>query len=243
MTPPIRTRPDGTRYPITPRRRGAGLFVALGAALALAGGSLTASGVGATAGAGDAFAASLPGNLTGDVADGLPGRNLSTRRAEARRSARQGRSQEAWSRLRLKQLARRIEHQTVQELDCVAASTGQVRAFLLQTPCTSLDRMLLAVGDGHGNAAVVSVVRVGFRTTAQAQAFQRVEDTPGSGDIRPLDIAAALNLTGVSLTAQHYHSRLDGSAVVIAEADTATGHLDGQLLDAIADTASYLPFT
>jgi len=38
--------------------------------------------------------------------------------------------------------------------------------------------MLLTIGDGHGNAAVVSVVRVGFRTTAQAQAFQRVEDMP-----------------------------------------------------------------
>ena len=101
--------------------------------------------------------------------------------------------------------------------------------------------MLLTIGDGHGNAAVVSVVRVGFRTTAQAQAFQRVEDMPGSGDVRPLDTAAFLKITGASLTAKHYHSRLDGSAVVVAEADTATGHLDGRLLAAIADTASYLP--
>jgi hypothetical protein len=145
--------------------------------------------------------------------------------------------------LRLKQLARRIEHQAAEELDCVASSTGQVRAFLLRTPCTSLDSMLLTVGDGRGNAAVVSVVRVDFRTTDQAEAFQRVEDIPGSGDVRPLGIAAALNLTDVSLTAHHYHSRLDGSAIVIAEADTATGHVDGQLLDAIAETASYLPLT
>lgn len=241
MTPPIRTRPDGTRYPITPRRGGAGALVAIGIALALASGSLTASGIGFAGATGGSLAADLPGNLAGDVTDGLPGRDLSTRRAEARRSARQGRSQEAWSRLRLKQLTRRIEHQVTQKLDCVAASTGRVREFLLQTPCTSLDRMLLTVGDGHGNAAVVSIVRVGFRTTAQAQAFQRVEDMPGSGDVRPLDTAAFLKITGVSLTAEHYHSRLDGSAVVVAEADTATGHLDGQLLDAIADTASYLP--
>jgi fructose-specific component phosphotransferase system IIB-like protein len=101
--------------------------------------------------------------------------------------------------------------------------------------------MLLTVGDGHGNAAVVSIVRVGFRSAAQAQAFQRIEDTPGSGDVRPLDIAVGLGITGVTLTAMHYHSRLDGSAVVVAEAETATGHIDGQLLDAIADTATYLP--
>lgn len=243
MTPPIRTRPDGTKYPITGRRSGTGLVVAIGAALVLASGSLTASSVGTTAGTGGALSADLPGNVAGDVADGLPGRDLSTRRAEARRSARQGRSQEAWSRLRLKQLARQIEHQSAEDLDCVASSTGQVRAFLLRTPCTSLDSMLLTVGDGRGNAAVVSVVRVGFRANDQAKAFQRVEDIPGSGDVRPLDIAAALNLTGVSLTAHHYHSRLDGSAVVIAEADPVTGHVDGQLLDAIAETASYLPVT
>jgi hypothetical protein len=187
--------------------------------------------------------ADLPGNLAGDVVDTLPGRDLGTRRAEARRSARQGRSQEAWSRLRLKQLTRRLAHQLGQELNCVAAATGEVRAFLLRTPCTSLDGLLLTVGDGHGNAAVVSVVRVGFRTTAQAEAFQRIEDIPGSGDIRPIDVAAALQLTNVRLTTHHYHSRRVGSSIVVAEADTATGHLDGRLLDAIADVASYLPIS
>ncbi len=103
--------------------------------------------------------------------------------------------------------------------------------------------MLLTVGDGHGNVAVVSVVRVGFRTSSQAQAFQRVEDQPGIGDIRPLDTALALGLTNVRLTALHYQSRLVGKAVVVAEADPATGHLDSATLDAIADVASYLPLS
>jgi hypothetical protein len=84
-------------------------------------------------------------------------------------------------------------------------------------------------------------VRVGFRTSAQAQAFQQVEDIPGSGDVRPFDVAATLQLTSMRLTGEHYHSRLIGSAVVVAEADTVSGHLDGQYLDAIADVASYLP--
>lgn len=103
--------------------------------------------------------------------------------------------------------------------------------------------MLLTVGDGHGNAAVVSVVRVGFRTSAQAQAFQRIEDEPGSGDVRPLETALALGLTNVRLTALQYRSRLNGTAVVVAEADTATGRLDPATLNTIADVASYLPLT
>ncbi len=108
MAPEFRTRPDGTRYPITPRR-GAGALVAIGIAVALAGGG-AAGGLGASATGGTAVSGSLAGNLAGDVVDGLPGRDLTTRRTEARRSAQRGRSTEAWSRLKLKQLARRAEH-------------------------------------------------------------------------------------------------------------------------------------
>ena len=246
MAPEFRTRPDGTRYPITGNGGGTGTVVAVIAAIALAAGG-GAAGLGAGAagagGATGAVTANLPGNLAGDVTDGLPGRDLSTRRTQARSSAQRGRSTEAWSRLALKQLTRRIEHAAAQQLDCLTASTGQVHAFLTHTPCTSLDRLLLTIGDGHGNAAVVSVVRVGFHTTAQARAFQQIEDTSDSGDMRPLDIAAVLHLTHLTLTAQHYHSRLDHNALVIAETDTASGHLDNALLNAIADTASYLPLT
>ncbi len=148
--------------------------------IALVGGGaadgLGAGGAGAATGAGDA----LPGNFAGDVVDSLPGRDLGTRRAEARRSAQRGRTAEAWSRLRLKQLARRIEHSAERRLDCVAAATGEVREFLKRTPCTSLDRVLLTVGDGHGNAAIVSVVRIGFRTSEQARAFKEIEDNPSA---------------------------------------------------------------
>ena len=101
--------------------------------------------------------------------------------------------------------------------------------------------MLLTVGDGHGNAAVVSVVRVGFRTAEQARAFKQIEDTPASGDLRPLDIAVFLHVTGVTLTDDHYASRLDGRAVVIAEVAPATGRIDASRLDAVADIATYLP--
>ncbi|ONI81695.1 hypothetical protein ALI144C_19420 [Actinosynnema sp. ALI-1.44] len=180
----------------------------------------------------------MAGNSGGAV-DSLPGRSLNTRRAEGRESAKRGRSDEAWSRVKFKQLKRKVER----EMNCIAAATDQVREFLTKTPCTSMRGVVLAVGDGHGNAAVVTVVRVGFKTKAHAREFKEVEDVHGSGDIRPLGITAALGLADVKMTGLHYHARPDGTAMIVAEADTATGHVDGGTLDALADIASYLPTT
>jgi hypothetical protein len=227
---------DGKRIYL--RDKGTGVVVAAVAAAAIAGG---AGGAGAFGGAtGGAASEALAGNSAGDVVDSLPGRSLKTRRAEARDSAKRGKPQEAWSRLKVKELKRAVRR-LEREGDCVAAASGRVREFLAGTPCTALDRMLLAVGDGHGNAAVISVVRVGFRSKKQATAFERVEAVQGSGDVRPLEIAAVLGVAGVRMTGLHYESRPDGYGMVVAEADTATGHVDGATLDALADVAAYLP--
>ncbi|MBP2328719.1 hypothetical protein JOF56_009104 [Kibdelosporangium banguiense] len=228
----IRTRPDGTKYPIRVGGGGKIAVAATFAAAVLAGGGqlgLTAT----TGGAGN----SVAGNLTGDVADSLPGRDLRTRKTEGRKSAQRGRSDEAWSRMKFKELKRNVEHR----LECVAASTGKVREFLLRTPCTSLDGLLFLVGDGQGNAAVVSVVRIGFRTKAQANAFQKVEDIGESGDVFPWNVATALDLANVSMTGHHYHLRTDKTAKIIGEADVATGSIDKETLLALAEVASYLP--
>lgn len=240
-----RTLPDGRRVRITVTqvkvsRKGTGKVVAAATAVVIAGsgaaGIGTLGGAGVETGAGSA-AESLAGNTAGDVVDSLPGRSLKTRRAEGRESAKRGKSSEAWRKLKFKQLKRKLEH----ELECATAATGKVQDFLLKTPCTSLDRLLLAVGDGRGNAAVISVVRVGFKTKAQAHEFEKVEAIQGSGDVRPLEIALTLGLTHVRMTGLHYQPRADGTAMVVAEADTATGHVDGPTLDALADVAAYLP--
>ncbi|MDT7799580.1 MAG: hypothetical protein QOI78_3013 [Actinomycetota bacterium] len=219
-----RTLPDGRRIKLG--GKGGGVVAAVGVAVLVAGG----------AGVGGAFA----GNTAGDVVDSLPGRSLKTRRGEARESAKRGKSGEAWSKLRFKELKRAVR-KLEREADCVAAATGRVRDFLVRTPCTALDRMLPAVGDGHGNAAVISVVRVGFRSKAQAREFEKVEAVQGSGDVRPLEIAAVLGVAGVRMTGLHYQSRPDGYGMVVAEADTATGRVDAATLDALADVAAYLP--
>ena len=170
--------------------KGRGGILAMAAAVVIASGAGVATGIGALGGASveagaDSAAGALAGNTAGDVVDSLPGRSITTRRASARESAKRGKSDEALGKLKLKRLKHRAEH----ELECVTSSTGKVREFLARTPCASLDRMLMAVGDGHGNAAVISVVRVGFRTRKEAKAFEKVERVQGSGDIRPLEIA------------------------------------------------------
>ncbi|WP_328604861.1 hypothetical protein OG943_33165 [Amycolatopsis sp. NBC_00345] len=210
--------------------------MAVAAAVVIAGGGAGVGG--ALGGAGvEAGTEALAGNTAGDVVDSLPGRSLKTRKAEAQKSAKNGKTDEALGRFKLKRLKKQAEH----EFECLAASDGKVRDFLARTPCTSLDRLLMAVGDGHGNAAVVSVVRVGFRDKKQATAFEKVERVQGSGDVRPLEIAAVLGLTGVRISGRHYRSRADKNGMVVAETETATGHLDAGTLDALADVAAYFP--
>ncbi|GAB3393632.1 hypothetical protein [Amycolatopsis echigonensis] len=230
------TRPDGTVYPITPKKGGGAKVFVVGAAVAVVVGGGTAAGLGGAASVGSGAVEALPGNLAGDVADSLPGRSLKTRKAEGKKSAQRGRKDETFSRFKLKQLKQAAKH----ELDCLLNSTDRVREYLAQHRCTSLDRNLFAVGDGHGNAAVISVARVGFSQRSEAEGCQKVEEVQGSGDIKPLG-AALLGLDGVKLSGHHFQSRVDGRAMVVAEAETAAGKLDSETLDALADVSVWFP--
>ncbi|MEQ0561559.1 hypothetical protein ABJI51_25845 [Amycolatopsis sp. NEAU-NG30] len=235
---------NGNRVYLEDGKGGSGPLVAVAAAVVLAGGGVAGVGAGGlfAGGGGGAGAASeaFAGNAAGDVVDSLPGRSIKTRRAEAGESAKKGKPDEAWSKLKVKQLRREV-HDLEHAAECVAAATGKVREFLMRTPCSSLHRMLLAVGDGHRNAAVISVVRVGFRSRKQAAAFEKVERVHGSGDVRPLDVAVVLGVAGVKMTGLHYASRPEGYGMVVAEADNATGHFDDETLDALAEVASWMP--
>ncbi|MGW5743883.1 hypothetical protein [Amycolatopsis sp. NPDC003861] len=214
---------NGKRIYIENGKGGAGPLVAVAAAVVLAGSGVAGvgaagvfaggGGVGAGAAASEAFA----GNAAGDVVDALPGRSIKTREAEGRESAKKGKTDEAWSKLKVKQLRREV-HDLEHATECIAAATDKVREFLIRTPCSSLHRMLLAVGDGHGNAAVVQ----------------------GSGGVQPLDVAVVLGVAGVKMTGLHYASRPEGYGMVVAEADNATGHFDGATLDALAEVASWM---
>jgi hypothetical protein len=211
------------------------VLVAGAAALVLAGGGATALG-GLGGAATDSVVSGFADNVAGDVVDSLSGRDLGARESESRGSAKRGKSDEAWSKMGLKQLKKAAEH----DIKCLAASTGKVQEFFQRTPCTSLDRLVLAVGDGHGNAAIISVVWVGFRTSADVDAFERVERVQGSGDVRPLG-SALLGVAHLEFSGLHYHSRSEKNMIEIAETETATGHMSTPVLGALADISSYLP--
>ncbi|UKD52511.1 hypothetical protein L3Q65_32015 [Amycolatopsis sp. FU40] len=234
--PIIRTRPDGTKYPITPKKGGGAKVFVAGVAIVAAVGGGTATGLGGAASVGSGAAEALPGNLAGDVADSLPGRSLKARKAEAEKSAKRGRKKETFSRFKLKQLKEAMER----EGDCLLNSTGRVREYLARHRCTSLHRNLFAVGDGHGNAAVLSIARVGFPKKSDAEGCEKVEEVQGSGDIKPLG-AALLGLDGVKFSGHHFQSRVDGRAMVVAETETVAGKVDPGTLDALADVSVWFP--
>jgi hypothetical protein len=190
------------------------------------------------AGAGGAGGAALNSGAASGGGGAAPAaaESISVRKWDAKRAARGGDAERAMSHLGVA-----ISKQALkQELDCAGNSFGQVRDFFLRTPCTSLDRLLLAVGDRAGNAAVVSVAWVTFPGRNQARQFDRVIDVAGSGDVKPLG-GAVVGLPDVQFTARHYASETRDTTITIAESEPATGHVEPDLLDAMTEVAAQLP--
>lgn len=164
------------------------------------------------------------------------GTNLTKAKSEGRKSARKGDADGAWRQVNMRTLKRAAKP----ALECVSHSFGQVRDHFARNPCKSLDRTLIAIGDERGNVAVVSVAWVGFRNRRDAGEFKKLIDVHGTGDVTPL-ATPLLDLADIRFTGLHYQSRSDGNTIVIAEAETASGHVQGDVLDAVADMASWLP--
>ncbi|MFD9702754.1 hypothetical protein [Lentzea sp. NPDC059081] len=161
---------------------------------------------------------------------------LGPRKAEGQKAARKGDVDGAWQRMGMRQLKRTAR----QQAECVAVSFGEIREFFTRNRCTSLDRVLFAVTDGAGNTAVISVVWIGLASTGDARDFQTVMNRHGSGDVHPLG-SHLLDLAEIQFTGLRYGSERDGKTVTIAEAETATGNVDHETLDALAEVAAYLP--
>jgi hypothetical protein len=187
------------------------------------------------AGAGGAGGAALNSGASGG-GGAAPVESIGVRKWDAKRAARGGDAEGAMGHLGVG-----ISRQALkQELDCLGNSFGQVRDFFARTPCTTLDRLLLAVGDQAGNAALVSVVWVTFPGRNQARQFDRVIDVAGSGDVRPLG-GGVVGLPDVQFTAEHYWSETKDTTITIAESEPATGHVEPDLLDAMTEVAAQLP--
>lgn len=186
-------------------------------------------------GDGGGTAALNAGSTTG-AADAAAARNVTGRKVEGKKAARRGNPTEAWRRMGFRQL----KQQGSRAAECASHSFGQVRQYLLRTPCRSMDRVLFGIADEDGDVAVVSVVWVTMRTRSQSREFTSLMDTHGSGDVTPL-AGSALGLGGVNFTGWHYDSRPSSRTIVIAEAETASGHISDSALNATANVATYLP--
>ena len=202
-------------------KKGAGVVVAGALALTVAAGTggITTGGFGAT-----------------EVGSGGSSLRLGPRKAEGQKAARKGDAEGAWQRLGMKQLRRTAR----QQAECVSVSFGEIREFFVRNRCTSLDRVLFAVADGSGNTAVVSVVWVGLASNGDARRFESLMTRHGSGDIHPLG-SHLLDLAEVRFTGLRYGSDRDGRTVTVAEAETASGQVDHDTLDALAEVAAHLP--
>jgi hypothetical protein len=164
------------------------------------------------------------------------GQNMSQRKADGKKSARNGNWEDAVRRLGMRSLKKTIRTGT----QCASSSFGQVREFLIRTPCRSLDRMLFAAGDDRGNVFLVSVAWVGFSSRSKAVDFKDLNDIHGTGDITPLG-GSLLEMKDVRFTGHHYNSRRDGNTIVVAEAESANGIVPDDVLDAAAEVAVFLP--
>ena len=222
---------NGVVRPITKKKpkKGAGGTVVVASVLAL--GLVGYNGGGALMGSGGGG-----GGAGGGGSGSNPAIDLRVRKADGQKSARKGDTADAWRRMGVRELRREGWRQA----ECLTASHGRVREFLARTPCSSLDRIILAVGDDRGNSAVISVAWVGFRKTADMRDFKAVIDVYGSGDVHPLG-STRLGLADIAFTGRYYGTDTHGASITIAEAETATGSFDPETLDALAEVAAYLP--
>lgn len=180
------------------------------------------------------------GDVTASVGAALDTASASapseTQVARGKAAAQEGDADEAESRLRLKRLKRKAEH----ELRCAVQSFGEVQEFFLRHPCTKLDQWLFLWSDPQGNLIVGSVVWVRMPSKSSAADLRRIEDRYGSGDITPLT-TDVLEFGGIHFTGKHYKSRQDGSLVVVAETEPLRGSPSAAFLKDTADVFDVLP--
>jgi hypothetical protein len=109
------------------------------------------------------------------------------------------------------------------DTDCAAHSYGRVRAFFTTHPCTSLHRALFT-GTSSGTPVVIAVSTVSMATERDAADLQRLADSDGTGNVSDL-LREGVTVPGgpARLHNASYASQRHGPALVIVEADTASG--------------------
>lgn len=204
-------------------KKGGPLLVAAGLALTMA----------ASGGALDSGGAALS---RGSSANSTSGQVLKARKAESKKSARKGRSDQAWQRMGLRGSRKTSE----QGASCVAHSFGEIRRFFARTPCRSLDRVVFGLDNGRGSVAAVSVVWVTMPSRGKERRFRQLLDVHGNGDVAPLG-SPLLKRYGIRFTGRNYDAQPHGRTTAVAEVENASGRFDREALESIAEVAAALP--
>jgi hypothetical protein len=156
--------------------------------------------------------------------------------ASSREAAKKGNEKEAWQRMALKEVERKVKD----DLRCAVQSFGQVQQFFVSHPCQKLGQVVYALEDANGNDIIGTVMWVTMPSADDAEQLQQLEDTYGTGDVTPFT-TEILGLGGVKFTGQHYRSRRDGSLFVISETEPLRGRPSNELLLEVATVADVLP--
>ena len=200
MTPPIRTRPDGTKYPIViidrkPKWRGP-LIIATSVGIVIAGG-----GAGATTATAQLGATRFPTSTTAKAKS----RDIKAQSA-LRRVVRDG---------------LRIERQ-VSALtdDCAAQSSGDVEELLRENPCESMLRVHLEVHNDGGEAALAAIVWVDMSNSESAEKLYELVENPDREGSLELDWTQedAGSRDG-RVRKEHVATACDDTVVVIAKVE------------------------
>lgn len=199
-----------------------------------------AKGAGATTAAAVAIGVMSVGGGTGaggaTSVDSALGQTVRTNVGKSKEPARKGKRDDAWRGMGLK----RVKEVSRPAVTCALNSYGDVRQFFVRTPCRSLDRMLFALGDGHGSTIVVSVAWVGMSTAGDADRLRTLADTDGTGNVSPL-ARELVDAAGIEFTGKNYDSRRTGKLVVIAEVEPLSGTPDPEFLEGLAEIAVEFP--
>jgi hypothetical protein len=93
--------------------------------------------------------------------------------------------------------------------DCAAHSYGKVHDFFVANPCEWLARAYLPIGDSE---VLVAISWVGMPTTSSAEAYRRLVDTPGAGNITELSREEKL-YRKIGYAGSAHSTGIDGTAV------------------------------
>jgi hypothetical protein len=197
-TPPIRTRPDGTKYPITPPKPKWPGVVVGATVLAI------------VLGAGGTGVASSSG-LTGTRASSSSAPKSKAAQDRAIRNVVQRLIRENYD----------VEGQFSSDADdCAEHSYGQVQQFFEEHSCTGLFRALFEVRDRRGGVVLVAIAWVDMPDARSAREFKELVDVHGTGNITELNRELeGYRYRNVRFTGEHYASRREDNTVVNAQAE------------------------